>query len=415
MPWPALDPATLRARVHAALDRNRSYADGDILGLPGTFLDQRVFPASPAVRALPFLRTLLENPNHIGCHTLGPAEPAFAGTHDLEREVVRLCAEELLGAAPGTVDGYVASGGTESNIQAMWAARNHWRAAGVDPAQIAILCTTDTHYSLHKAADLLGIGLHTVALDRWGRQPTAAGIAAALDAFAAAGHTHAAVVLTMGTTMFGTVEQGGPLLAALDRRGIPSLVHVDAAFGGFVYPLTVPDQPLGFHDPRVSTVTLDAHKMLQAPYGTGIHLARKGLLAHTRTETAAYVPGLDCTLSGSRSGANAVAVWMILQTWGHEGGRRFVQALADRAAWLAQALRDQGRHPVHTPGMNIVVLPEHEVPPALSARFLLVADDHAAPSWRKIVVMEHVDRSVLARFLAALAAHPVPPAAPAEG
>lgn len=402
MAWPALPPDEVARRVHAALDTNRSYRAHDILGLPGTLLDPKVFPAEPEVMARPWLRTAVENPNHIGCHTLGDSEPAFAGTHALEREVVELCAVEILGADPASIDGYVASGGTESNIQALWVFRNAWRSAGVAPSRVGILCTTDTHYSVHKAADLLGIPTFVIPVDRWTRAMTPKGITATLDRMEGAGRDHAAVVLTMGTTMFGSVDEPGPLLAALDRRGIPHKVHVDAAFGGFIYPFTTPRQPLSFADPRVLTITLDAHKMLQAPYGTGIHLARKGLLAHTTTGSAAYVPGLDCTLAGSRSGANAVAVWMILQTWGSTDGARFVTALADRAARLAARLRALGLHPVHTPGMNLVVLPEAEVPPAVSARFLLVADDHDRPQWRKVVVMEHVTDAALDAFVAAL-------------
>ena len=56
----------------------------------------------------------------------------------------------------------------------------------------------------------------------------------------------------------------------------------------------------------------------QAPYGTGIFIARKGLIAYTNT-AAGYVEGDDFTLIGSRSGSNAVAVWMILMTNGPYG------------------------------------------------------------------------------------------------
>jgi len=402
MSWPALSARQVRERVHAALDHNRSYLDHDILGLPGTLLDPKVFPATPAVLARPWLRTAVENPNHIGCHTLGDSEPAFEGTHSLEREVIALCAEHILRAEPGTIDGYIATGGTESNIQAAWAFRNAWRAQGVNTAHIGILCSEDTHYSMHKAADLLSMGIQTIAVDTWSRQMTPAGIEAALDRFEAAGHTHAVVVFTMGTTMFGSIDAPAPLLDALARRGVPVKVHVDAAFGGFIYPFTRPDQPLGFHHPQVQSVTLDAHKMLQAPYGTGIHLIRKGLIGHTTTAAASYVPGLDCTLSGSRAGANAVAVWMILQTWGAEGGRAFVCGLAERARRLAEELQARGIPTHHTPGMNLVVMRDADIPAAISERFMLVADDHHSPTWRKVVVMDHVDDAAVARFLDAL-------------
>jgi tyrosine decarboxylase / aspartate 1-decarboxylase len=405
MTWPALPAAEVSRRVHDALDTNRSYATGDLLGLPGSYLDQEVFPANPEVLSRPWLRTAVENPNHIGCHTLGESEPAFAGTQALEQEVVALCAEHVLGAEPDTVDGYVASGGTESNIQAIWAFRNAWRAEGVDPGQIAILCSTDTHYSAHKAADLLGVHIQLVPVDDWSRAMSEAAINAALDALQQRGVTHVALMLTMGTTMFGSVDALDPPVTALESRGLSYRVHIDAAFGGFIFPFTRPGQPLGFQDPRISSVTLDAHKMLQAPYGTGIHLIRKGMLTHTTTRTAAYVPGLDCTLVGSRSGANALAVWMILQTWGYEGGKAFVETLAARAARLVADLADMGIRTVYTPGMNVVTLRDADVPPELSERFLLVSDSSSPAQWRKIVVMEHVTDAALDRFLDAMREH----------
>lgn len=389
--------------MHEALDRNRSYSHDDVLGLPGTFLDQRVFPASPEIVARPWLRTVVENPNHIGCHTLGDSEPAFAGTHALEREALQLCAEQVLRAGPGEVDGYVASGGTESNVQAMWAYRNRWRDEdGVLPHQVGILCSVDTHYSLHKAADLLGLQIELVPVDEWSRGMSRSDLDDAIGRLRDRGVNHVAAVLNMGTTMFGSVDDPEPVLQALTASGLSFEVHVDGAFGGFIYPFTRPQQPLCFAEPRITSITLDAHKMLQAPYGTGLHLIRRGWLEHTTTKTAAYVPGLDCTLIGSRSGANAVAVWMILQTWGSDGGRAFVQGLADRADRLVAGLAELGIRTVHTPGMNVVAMRHGDVPAGVCERFLLVPDHHEAPRWWKIVVMEHVTDAAVDRFLGAV-------------
>jgi tyrosine decarboxylase/aspartate 1-decarboxylase len=71
--------------------------------------------------------------------------------------------------------------------------------------------------------------------------------------------------------------------------------------------------------------------MAQAPYGTGIFLIRKGLIQHTNTKQASYVEGEDFTLIGSRSGANAVAVWMILVKNGYFGWQEKIYILQKRA------------------------------------------------------------------------------------
>ncbi|TNE86280.1 MAG: aspartate aminotransferase family protein [Deltaproteobacteria bacterium] len=405
MTWEALSEETIRQRVFAALTENLSYGEDAVLGLPGSFLDRRVFPPLPELAGFPLLSTVRANPNHIGCHTLGDSEPAFAGTQAIEREVITLCAESLLGAEPGTIDGYVASGGTESNLQALWTLRNALREShGFGPGEVGLLASEDTHYSVHKAANLMDMPLFSVAVDPNTRRMRAPSVR---DAIAQArGRVKAVVaVLNMGTTMFGSIDHADDLLVPLAEAGMPHRTHVDAAFGGFVYPLVAEHPELDLRDPRIDTLTLDAHKMLQAPYGTGIHLARKGLIHHVLTASAAYVPGLDCTLSGSRSGANAVAVWMILRSYGFAGGRAFCRELVARARRLCDALeRANVRHYRH-PDMNVVTMRAGDLPEGLAERHMLVPDKHDGPAeWLKIVVMDHVTDGKIDAFLADLRA-----------
>ncbi|TNE89030.1 MAG: aspartate aminotransferase family protein [Deltaproteobacteria bacterium] len=403
MSWDSLSEAQIRDRVFAALRTNLSYRDDAVLGLPGSFLDREVFPALPELEKFPLLATVRANPNHIGCHTLGVSEPAFAGTQDLEREVVAICAE-LMGAPPDTVDGYVSSGGTESNLQALWMLRNLLRAEhGLAPGRVGIVCSEDTHYSVHKAADLMDMPLFLVPVDEQTRRMSSSAAVAAVER-ARTRVDGLVAVLNMGTTMFGSIDHADDLLAPLERAGMPYRAHVDAAFGGFIYPLVCTRPGLDLRDERIDTITLDAHKMLQAPYGTGIHLARKGMLRHVLTPTAAYVPGLDCTLSGSRSGANAVAVWMILKSYGEQGGRAFCRALVQRAERLCERLSALGVRHYRHPDMNVVCLRAEDVPGELAARHHMVPDTHVdAPSWLKVVVMDHVTDQRLDAFCNELA------------
>jgi glutamate/tyrosine decarboxylase-like PLP-dependent enzyme len=403
MDWPAMPYHAIRARVFDALSRNMSYRRQVVLGLPGSVLDREVFPPLPELERFALLQTFMDNPNHIGCHTLGASEGAFSGTHQLERELLALCAEQILGAAPGSTDGYVASGGTESNIQALWTYRNLFRHQGAGRDDIGVLCSEDTHYSAAKAANLLDVGLWTVPVHPERRTLSRDDVERVARRAQAAGVRYLAVVLNMGTTMFGTVDDPDEVLPVLDGLGLSWRAHVDAAFGGFIYPFTAPHNPLDLRDPRISSVTLDGHKMLQAPYGTGIHLIRKGLIQHVRTDNAQYVPGLDSTLVGSRSGTNAVAMWMILMRYGAEGGAAFCADLVARTTRLCAKLDDRGVRYVREPHMNVVAMRADDVPQTLQERYLLVPDTHEGPAnWRKIVVMDHVTDAMLDAFLADL-------------
>lgn len=49
--------------------------------------------------------------------------------------------------------------------------------------------------------------------------------------------------------------------------------------------------------------------------------------------------------------------------------------------------------------MNIITIKAKNFPTEIAKQFHLVADDHDNPNWYKIVVMQHVTRDVINRFL----------------
>ncbi len=62
-------------------------------------------------------------------------------------------------------DGYVASGGTEANIQAIWIYRNYFLKQSAKREQICIICSEDSHYSMDKAANLLALDIYKVRVE----------------------------------------------------------------------------------------------------------------------------------------------------------------------------------------------------------------------------------------------------------
>lgn len=411
MAWNAKPYATIKAEVLSALEHNRNYRQEAVLGLPASYLDPEVFPPDAAfLDDAPFARVFMENPNHIGCHTLHESESAFSGTHALERDLIRICAEEIMGAPAGGYDGYVASGGTEANLQAAWIYRNYFMEHFHSSSQqVGILYSEDSHYSFYKAANVLQITPIQVAVDAETRQMTTESYANAIRLAQAEGVRHIIAIFNMGTTMFGSVDDIDRLLPLLKSSGMPYKVHVDGAFGGFVYPFSAPGNALTFSNAEVGSITIDAHKMLQAPYGTGIFLARKGWMNYAHTDHASYVQGGDSTLCGSRSGANLVAAWMILQQYGRTGWAQKIQTLLDRTSRICAALDAHHIAYFRHPAMNLITIQASAFPASLAAAFMLVPDVHDHASWYKIVVMDHVTEARVDEFLQALEAALVGP------
>ena len=74
MYWEKYSHDAINHRVELALKQNIDLHHEPVLGIPGTYLDQEEFyEDAPFLQDAPFLRTLIANPNHIGCHTLSDA------------------------------------------------------------------------------------------------------------------------------------------------------------------------------------------------------------------------------------------------------------------------------------------------------------------------------------------------------
>jgi tyrosine decarboxylase / aspartate 1-decarboxylase len=340
MSWKKLSREEINQKVFSATNENVSYTDEVVLGVPASYLDEKVFPRGASfLKDAPFLNAMVENPNHIGCHTFGSSEGFFSGTQQIERELIEICSEDILKAEPDSCDGYVATGGTEANIEAIWIYRNYFlREFGAKQEEIAILCSCDSHYSMDKAANLLNLSILKCPVDDLTRKLDETSLNQLLLEAKGKGIKFVITVANMMTTMFGSVDDHYIYTNMLKKHNLIFKLHIDGAYGGFYYPFANQDTPMNLSDPDITSVTLDAHKMAQAPYGTGIFIIRKGFMHFAQTQQASYVVGEDCTLSGSRSGANAIAVWMILSTYGPHGWYEKVLILQKRTDWLCQEL-----------------------------------------------------------------------------
>lgn len=403
--WKKLSFAEQDARITAALQKNVDYKKKVSLGLPASRLDPFVFNEQASfLREAPLLRTYLRNPNHIGCHTTGHSEAFFQGTQEIEQEVIELLSVDLLKATPGSCDGYVAAGGTEANIQATWIYRNYFvQEYDARHEEIALFGSADTHYSIAKAANLLHLKWHNIPVDQETRLIDQDQFSQLVQQAKQEGIRYGIVIANMATTMFGSVDDPAVYTRVLRQHNLPFKLHVDAAFGGFVFPVCQPDSDINLANPDVSSITLDAHKMLQAPYGTGVFIVRKGLIEYVYTKEAQYVSGMDLTLSGSRSGANAIAIWMILMSYGPHGWFEKINKLLYRTQWLCKQLDEQGIQYYRHLGMNIVTMKAIQIPVSVAEKHGLVPDTHeGTPAWYKIVVMDHVEVEHLEDFLADL-------------
>ena len=405
MSWVKKSQEEIRSNIFEALDKNVNYLNAPIIGVPGSYLDEKVFSQDKFnLNEAPFLSTLLKNPNHIGCHTMGSSENFFAGTHAIEREVIDICSKDILKGGEEDFDGYIASGGTEANIQAFWIYRNYFnRVKNAKNEEIAIICSADSHYSMPKGSNVLNISIFNVPVDFETREVRVEAIKETITKAKARGIKYFIVVSNMMTTMFGSVDVIDNYTSVLLSEGVEFKIHIDGAYGGFYYPFSAEaSNEINFKNPHVTSVTLDAHKMAQAPYGTGIFVIRKEYMQYATTQEASYVEGEDCTLIGSRSGANAIAIWMILSTYGPHGWYEKILVLQRRTELVCEELTKLNVSFYRNPKSNIITMKADFITPEIAHHYGLVPDNHHNPKWFKIVVMEHVTMEKLTPFLVEL-------------
>ncbi|MFB6095837.1 MAG: tyrosine decarboxylase MfnA [Haloferacaceae archaeon] len=310
-----------------------------------------------------------------------PGDPAtYEEVAELERTAV-----DVLGEIAGLDDpqGYVASGGTEANIQAVRAARNR-----LDADEPNVVGAEHVHFSFHKAADVLGVELRTV--------PLTDDLVADVEAVEAAVDEDTILVVGVaGSTEYGRVDPI-PELAEI-AADVGALTHVDAAWGGFVLPFT--DHAWNFAHAGVDTLTIDPHKMGQAVVPAGGFLARdRATLDALAVETPYLESTSQATLTGTRSGAGVASATAALEELWPDGYRRQYEVSMGDAEWLADALAARG-YDVVEPTLPLVAadVPQHLFDALREEGWRI---SRTASGQLRIVCMPHVTRETLQAFVA---------------
>jgi aromatic-L-amino-acid decarboxylase len=250
------------------------------------------------------------------------------------------------------------TGGSLSNFSAIVSARV--ARLGEDFLDGTLYATDQTHASVTKAARLGGLperGIRTV--------PTDTGLRMDVDALRSmikedreAGRRPFLVVPSAGTTNTGAVDPLADTIALAREEGLWS--HVDGAYGGF-FQMTERGRTRFRGIEEADSITLDPHKAMFLPYGTGVLLVREGRrLRDAHVVAGAYLQDLGAEeeipnfteyspeLSRSFRG---LSIWLPIQLHGMDAFRAALEEKLDLARYVYEELRD-------TPGLDVPWEPE---------------------------------------------------------
>ena len=317
----------------------------------------------------------------------------FPGTKELEDEVI-----QMLGTLMGNenASGYLSTGGTESNIQAIRAIRNRKRKEGGGISDLMnIIVPESAHFSFDKIADLLSIEVQKASLDAELKVDVNSVESLIND-------KTIGIVGIAGTTEFGQIDPIKELSSIATGNEI--FLFVDAAFGGFVIPFLEESYEFDLSVDGVSAISIDPHKMGMSTIPTGCILFNDGSYLDELVVPTPYLTTKEqCSLTGTRSGASAAATYAVLKYLGREGMKEVVDECMKLTRMLVAGAKRLGISPVIEPVMNVVTLsfPVEEVrrvKDALEERRWRVSMTRTPKSLR-MVIMPHTGEETIKLFL----------------
>ena len=275
-----------------------------------------------------------------------------------------------LGWTEGDYAGLVTHGATLANLNALLAARNIrlpgcWEAGFMQQDQPVLIVQADAHYSIARAAGILGLGTRQVikvSVDER-RRMNVAHLKEILQARQSQGQPIIAVVACACSTPTGAFDPLPEIADACEQHEV--WLHVDAAHGGSAL-LSERHRHLVAGLERADSLVWDAHKMLFVPALCAfLFFKRKADSYQAFQQDAPYLfdptaPGLaefdlglrtmECTKRAASFG-----LWGV---WSMFGPQLFADMI-DTTFGLGQLFYDKLRaapdfEPLHEPQCNIV-------------------------------------------------------------
>ena len=251
-------------------------------------------------------------------------------------------------------DGCITSGGSQSNISAIIAARDwycmekfNWdvKMNGLPPeyTKLRVYTSEISHFSMDKASHILGMGYNAVRkipVDSKCRVDVKA-FERMLEEDVAAGLYPYCAVATFGTTDFGSIDDAVSMRKLCDKYGMH--LHADAAYGsGLIMSQKYKDRLSAIS--ICDSITVDFHKMFLLPISCSAILMRNGeklkcfelhadYLNREEDEEDGYINLVGKSMQTTRR-FDALKVFMAFQTRGVDGYGEIIDKAVGNAMYF---------------------------------------------------------------------------------
>lgn len=257
-------------------------------------------------------------------------ESALMNTHAFENEVIEYFAP-FFGFKPGEVWGMVTHSGTDGNMHGMYFGVKYLQAK---TKQLPIVYVSeDAHYSIKKLADLQNLELRIIPTAPMGQMDVAAFEKAIYPS------KPALVVVAVGTTFKGAIDDQQAIAAALRRANPPAVyTMLDAAlFGGYLpfspFRDIVNKQKLPFN-----AIAVSGHKFFGFDEPLGLFITTQEVFDSQNPFRVSYLNDAVPTITCSRSALGALKFWWQLTRSGEKEYQRQAAYILETARYLKDKL-----------------------------------------------------------------------------
>jgi len=248
------------------------------------------------------------NINHLG-NVYSIKNSSLSITQKIEKQVIQWN-KKVIHCGNRNIEGYVTSGGTESNLFLMWMGREYLKEK--NNSRPILLATDFTHYSINKSARILDIDSFIVKVDKknWGM--SLLDLEKVVLKFIKNKKCSFLLPITIGYSSTGAsdpLKKIVELIKKLKKKhsNLKCFIWVDAAAQGLPKSFLESNfRPM--ESDLIKGYVVDFHKHGDTPLPSGIVLYKNNL----RKLIEVPIPYLfenDSTILGSRPGSSALSIW----------------------------------------------------------------------------------------------------------
>lgn len=340
-------------------------------------------------------------------------------THDFEQTLIQRFAR-IYGFQPNTAWGFLSNSGTDSNMHGIYFGRTllHSRT-GIMPK---IYFTREAHYSIQILANLLNLEWVSVATHDDGSMD-----ADDLERRLKANPDHPAlVVATIGTTFKGAIDSIDEIQSKL--KGRESYFHLDAAlFGGYLPHTPFATELLHTRDSgegaRYHSIAVSCHKFFGFPAPAGLFITTQSVFDEFSAEFSkvhdpSYILQIPGTITCSRDAIKPAEFYFFSSDADFTRQAADAKAMFDSTDYLLTEMQNHFAHlaPVRTSNRSTTIYFKKPAD-AIVNRYTLATMTLKQPTgqvghvpqsapYAHIVVMPHINKTVIDRFLDDLSQFP---------